>query len=65
MVAPTICDTLHEKSQLRSIEFIKIGREQNKVVHEITYHALVSSDCRVWFAEFPKCFMALTCKDIT
>lgn len=41
-VAAIIHDTMQEMTQLREVEFVKIGREQNKVAHEIAHHALVS-----------------------
>lgn len=49
-MAPIIHDTLHESSRARSVEFVKIGREQNKVAHELAHRALVSGECRVYFA---------------
>ncbi|KAF8653465.1 hypothetical protein HU200_062210 [Digitaria exilis] len=50
-VAPVILDTLHAKAELGSLAFAKIGREQNKVAHELAHLALRKDVNCVWFAQ--------------
>ncbi|KAF8661039.1 hypothetical protein HU200_057134 [Digitaria exilis] len=64
VVAPILLDTLHEKAHLRSLVFVKIGREQNKVAHELAHLGVRSGVCQVWFASFPESLVTLACKDI-
>uniref|UniRef100_K3ZFI0 RNase H type-1 domain-containing protein n=1 Tax=Setaria italica TaxID=4555 RepID=K3ZFI0_SETIT len=61
-VAPVIMDALHEGQQLRSLIFMKIGTEQNKVAHELAHLAIRSRQCCVSFLLFPECVHALICK---
>lgn len=63
VVAPIIRDTLQAKVQLRSVEFTKIGREQNKLAHELAHLAVRNGVCRVWFANFPGSLITLACND--
>lgn len=64
IVAPVIHDTQHEGELLRSLVVANIGREQNKVAHELAHLALCSSVSRVWFGDFPECVVTQACKDI-
>lgn len=64
LVAPIIHDTLHEAVRARSVEFAKIGREHNRIAHELAHRALVSGECRVSFTDFPGNIITVACKDI-
>lgn len=63
-VAPVIHDIRQEKIQFSRFHFAKIGREQNKVAHELAHLALSSGVCRVWFANFPESCVTLACKEL-
>jgi ribonuclease HI len=59
LVAPIVRDGLHEVSQLGGVVFVKIGREQNKVAHELAHLAIRTNDCQASFVEVPSCVRAL------
>jgi hypothetical protein len=63
LVAPIISDALRESQVLHSIAFTAIGREQNKVAHELAHLAVRSNQCCVNFQSFLECVNALICND--
>jgi ribonuclease HI len=47
LLAPIIHDTLQNAGMLKEVAFTKVGREQNKVAHELAHLAIRLNECRV------------------
>lgn len=62
--APVLLDVAKEKAYLMSLDFVKIGREQNNLAHELAQRAKKSGESRVWLGDFPVCLVTLACKDL-
>lgn len=63
LVAAIMRDAASESLLLKGLVVGKIGREQNKLAHETAHRAGCLGETKMWFADFPGCFITLACKD--